>query len=77
MGADFNKIQQQKAMKNASRQDRKITKHAHRNVNSEWWQKKRKDESAAELSTEEAPQMTRCIRYNFHKLIRWWILKHI
>lgn len=36
MGADFNKIQQQKAMKNASRQDRKITKHAHRNVNSEW-----------------------------------------
>lgn len=40
MGADFNKIQQQKAMKNASRQDRKITKHAHRNVNSEWWKKK-------------------------------------
>lgn len=42
MGADFNKIQQQKAMKNASRQDRKITKHAHRNVNSEWWKKNEK-----------------------------------
>jgi len=82
MGADFNKIQQQKSNEKWYQTGQKITQHTHKlgEMSTVNCGKKPKDESAAKLSKESAfhvPRNPRYVPFNFHKLIHWRILKHI